>query len=271
MAIITISRGSYSKGREVAEKVAKRLEYRLTNREVLIEASSLFNIHEIKLVRAIHNAPSILDRFSPGRQSFLAYVRCALANQAQEDNLVYHGLAGHLLLRGVPHVLKVRIIADLETRVRTEMERENIPAAEARALLLKDDEERRNWTRSLYGVDPWDPLLYDLVIHVNRLTADDAVEFIVQAAGKDCFQSTPEAQRTIDDLALACQVKAALVRDEFYNLKVTCEFGNVIIYAPMGGRRLRQLNEKTKELRHAVPGINHLETREGVPFPVSAV
>ncbi|MBU2551481.1 MAG: cytidylate kinase-like family protein [Proteobacteria bacterium] len=271
MAIITISRGSYSKGREVAERAAARLGYRLTNRDVLIEASSHFNIPEIRLVRAIHDAPSILDRFSQGRQSFLAYIRYALANQAQQDNLVYHGLAGHLLLRGVPHVLKVRIIADLNTRVETEVERVSISKAEARSLLLKDDEERRNWTRTLYGVDPWDPLLYDLIIHIDKLTVDDAVEFIVQAAGKECFRTTTEAQRKMDDLALACQVKAALVQEEFYNVRVTSEFGNVIVYTAMGGRQRRQLNERFNALRRSIPAINHLEMREDQPFPESAI
>ena len=55
MAIITISRGSYSKGNSVAEKVAQTLGYRCTGREVILEASKEFNIPEVKLVRAIHN------------------------------------------------------------------------------------------------------------------------------------------------------------------------------------------------------------------------
>ena len=62
MAIITISQGSYSKGKEVAEKVAEKLGYECISREVILEASREFNIAEIKLVRAIHDAPSILDR-----------------------------------------------------------------------------------------------------------------------------------------------------------------------------------------------------------------
>jgi hypothetical protein len=44
----------------------------------------------------------------------------------QKDNIVYHGLAGPLLRKGIPHVLKVRIIADLNERLRDEMERERI-------------------------------------------------------------------------------------------------------------------------------------------------
>lgn len=72
MSIITISRGSYSRGKEVAEKVAAALGYECISREVLLEASEQFNIPEIKLVRAIHDAPSILERFTYGKERYVA-------------------------------------------------------------------------------------------------------------------------------------------------------------------------------------------------------
>ncbi|MBU1277095.1 MAG: cytidylate kinase-like family protein [Proteobacteria bacterium] len=270
MAIITISRGSYSKGREVAEKVGSRLGYAVVSRDVLLGASEQFHIPEVKLVRAIHDAPSILDRFSHGRYCYLAYIQSALAERAVNDNLVYHGLAGHLLLKGVPHVLKVRIIADLEARVAAEMKREGLSQGQARELLLRDDAERRKWTQNLYGVDPWDASLYDLVIHINQLTVDDAVDFIVQAASRECFQSTPESQQKMEDLALACRVKAALVKDDCVDVAVTSQFGNVMVYTKQGDRRSHRLEDRVKPLVKRIPGINHLEVRTGQPFPPEA-
>ena len=50
MPIITISRGSYSRGKAVAEKLAAKLGYELVSRDVLLEASDEFNIPEIKLI-----------------------------------------------------------------------------------------------------------------------------------------------------------------------------------------------------------------------------
>jgi hypothetical protein len=47
MAIITISRGSYYRGREVAEKLAAKLGYDCISREILLAASKEFNIPEI--------------------------------------------------------------------------------------------------------------------------------------------------------------------------------------------------------------------------------
>ena len=63
MSIVIISRGSYSRGKEVAEKVAQELGYECISRDVLIEASEDFHVPEIKLLRAIRDAPSLLDRF----------------------------------------------------------------------------------------------------------------------------------------------------------------------------------------------------------------
>ena len=66
MSVITISRGSYSHGTEVAEKVAQTLGYRCISRDVLLEVSDEFNVSEIKLTRAIRDSPSILDRYTFG-------------------------------------------------------------------------------------------------------------------------------------------------------------------------------------------------------------
>ena len=65
MAIITISRGSYSKGKEIAEKVAQLLGYKCVARDVLLETSEEFNVPEIKLIRAIHDAPSFINSSKP--------------------------------------------------------------------------------------------------------------------------------------------------------------------------------------------------------------
>jgi cytidylate kinase len=209
MSIITISRGSYSRGKEVAEKLAQDLGYQCLSRDILLEASEHYNISEIKLIRAIHDAPSILERFTYSKEAYVAYIRAALLRQAQKDNLVYHGLAGHFLLQALPHVLKVRIIADLEDRVKEEMKRENISAEEARRILLKDDEERRKWSKNLYGIDTWDPSLYDLVIDTKCISVNGAVELIKCTLQGPCFQSTPETQKLVDEMARAAQEEAA--------------------------------------------------------------
>ena len=43
MGVIKISRGSYSKGKEIAEKLAQYLGYECISREILLETSDHFN------------------------------------------------------------------------------------------------------------------------------------------------------------------------------------------------------------------------------------
>ena len=269
MAIITISRGSYSMGVIVAEEVGRRLGYSVISRDLLLDASDRFHIPEIKLIRAIHDAPGILERVSHSKQAYLAYIRSALTERAAGDNIVYHGLAGHVLLKGIEEVLKVRITADMDYRVAREMKREGITEQEARSILEKDDQQRRKWTKSLWGADPWDSSLYDLVIRIDRFKVEDAVDFICKAAESEAFRTTEKSLQKLKDLALACRVKAELV-DELHHLGVTCQYGNVIVYTRDKSRGTR-LHKQLEELRGRIDGIFNLEIHSATDIPPEAV
>ncbi len=211
MAIITISRGSYHRGREVAEKLAAKLGYACISREILLTASKEFNIPEIKLVRAIEDAPKILARFTSDKKKYVAYIRAALLKHVQKDKVVYHGLFGNFFLQEIPHVLKVRIVGDLDTRVADEVEREGIAEAKAREIIMRDDEERRKWALSLYGADTWDATYYDMVLHLKSITVDDAVSLIMHTLQFGGFQTTPEGQQAIDNLVEATRLEFSQV------------------------------------------------------------
>ncbi len=228
MPVITISRGSYSRGKKVAEKVAQKLGYECISRDILLQTSEEFNIPEIRLVRALHDAPSVLERFTHGKERYVAYIRKALLKHVQKDNVVYHGLAGHYFLMDIPHVFKIRIIADLDARVKEEVKRENISADKALYTLKKDDEERRKWGIQLYGIDTWDPQLYDMVLHIKTITVDKAVDVICQIVKSGTFEASSESLKIFDNLLLAADVKAAVVDIEPM-LKVTAEDGVVQI------------------------------------------
>jgi hypothetical protein len=91
MAVITISRKSCSRGKEIAEKVAAQLGYQRISRDLLLEVSVDYNIPEIKLVHAIHDAPGILKRLNRKDEKYIAYIKSTLLNHLKEDNVVYQG------------------------------------------------------------------------------------------------------------------------------------------------------------------------------------
>jgi cytidylate kinase len=267
MSIITISRGSYSHGKEVAEKVAQRTGYHLVAREVLLEASENFNIPEAKLLMTMENAPSLLDRFTNWREKYIAYIQASILMNFQRDNVVYHGMAGHFFVKGVPHVLKVRIIADIEDRVKLVMERDGLSRKEAQRTVKRLDEERSRWSRQLYGIDTGDPSLYDLVLHIKKLSVDDAVDIICHTVGLKRFQTTSKSQSLMDDLVLAAQVKTTIV-DLKPDVEVSAKSGTVYIRFEARSRREVEMVEEMESIVKKIPGLKDLkiEMRPSINF-----
>lgn len=257
MAIITISRGAHSKGKEIAQKVAEKLGYECVSRDILLEASEHFHIPEVKLVRALHNAPSIWDRFTLGKERFIAFIEEAFLEHVRKDNIVYHGLAGHFFLKGVSHNLKVRIIADKKDRIRLEMERENISEDEAWHTIEKDDYERHRWSMSLYGTDTTEPSLYDLIIHLHKITVDEAVDIICQTAQLPKFRTTTESQNVLDDLVLAAKVRVAII-NKWPNVKVKAMNGEIFVNAEATPEQSNWAQKKIVELVKTVPGVKEV-------------
>jgi cytidylate kinase len=226
VAIITISRGSYSRGKEVAEALADKLGYACVSRDILLETCAEFSIPEIRLVKALHDAPSILDRFSHGRERYISYFRAAFFNHMVKDNIVYHGLAGQFFLKNTAHALKVRIIANMEDRIKEEMKREKCTADEARYLLKKDDDERRKWSLQLYGEDTWNANLYDLVLHIDTMTVADVVDVLEAVMAKGRFDTTPESLAVLKEQALLANIHAKIVN---FAPHATVEINNGVV------------------------------------------
>lgn len=266
MPVVTISRGSYSRGKEVAEALARIMGYECISRDIILEASEQFNIPELKLIRAIHDAPSVLDRFTYGKERFIAFFRAALLKHLQKDNVVYHGLAGHFFVQNIPHVVKVRIIADIEDRIREEMKRTNISAHEARHILVKDDAERRKWGLQLYGKDTWNPILYDIVLHTARIDINDAVSIIQDALRRPCFQTTPKGRRMLDDLSLAAQVESVLIA-EYPKVTADAKYGEVIVNIRASLIDEKMISENVNRMTAKVDGLKSI-TVNIVPFVV---
>jgi cytidylate kinase len=266
MAIITISRGSFSKGKAVAEKVSQTLGYTCISREVLFEASEHFNVNETKLEHALHDAPSILERFTYGKERYLAYFAAAILEKVHHDNVIYHGLAGQFFLHGVSHVLKVRILADMNDRVALMMAREQLSMNQAINKLHRDDHERRQWSKQLFGVDTWDASLYDMVLHVHKLSVDDASNLISQAAQLEQFKATPLSQKLLDNLVTAARVRARLVH-EYPMVQVHADDGIVTVDVKFNETVEPELTDEIKARVQEMPGVKDVRMH---PISISA-
>lgn len=208
MSIVTISRGSYSRGREVAEALAEELNYQCISREIIVEASEQFKIPEVKLVHALHDAPTFFDLFKKEREINLAYFKSSFYEHMLQRNIVYHGLAGHFFLQDVSHALKIRINAGMPERIDEEIRRDNCSLEEAKVRIIKDDRARKNWSKHVFGVDTTDSRLYDMVLCVDSLKTSDIVDILADTVKKEQFQRTEQSNEMLQKLSLQAKVKA---------------------------------------------------------------
>ena len=237
MSVIAISRGSLSATKKLADGIKSQLGYRIISREEVIDAAGVYGIGETGL-----GEKDIMESHPPGywhersneRMHYLTCFKTALLDFAVQGSIIYHGNLAHILLNEVPFVLRVRVNAPLVNRVKPLMEERGI-SKEAAIEKIKDmDYKRRLWTQFLYDAEIIDPIFFDLVLNLERITINDAIEMVVTEVAKEAFQPTRESLKALKDLHLVSIAKTYLMRStktKTLDLKVEADSstGNVIV------------------------------------------
>jgi cytidylate kinase len=225
------------------------------SREILAAAAARYGVAEEKLAQALERAPGLWERLGHERRLYIVYIQAALCEFLLEGNVVYHGHAGHLLVRGIAHVLRVRLIAPMEYRVGAAMESLRCGREEAEAHVRRVDEERARWTRFLYDIDWNSPLLYDLVINLEGMGVETAGAVVRATAAQPEFQPTEASRKAMRDLALGCRVRAALARCEATS-RLEIEVGADDGVVSLGGAlRDEEQARQVQELVEQVAGV----------------
>jgi cytidylate kinase len=236
MQTICISRGTLIGGKILAKRLAENLGYPCLSREDLIEAAIKEGIHVGKIETAMVKGRGFSERLALEREHYLAFTRSYLCDHALKGQLVYHGRTGHLLLPGVNNVLRVRVVADYEYRLKAAMQRLGLEREKARRYVDEVDEDRRQWTHTMYGVSCDDVIQYDVVVSLQQFSVENASTGITAIAQLPDFQLTPASIRTLADLRLGAKARVLLANDERTyraSFKVTATDGVVTVtYLP---------------------------------------
>jgi cytidylate kinase len=259
MAVITISRGSFSGGKMLGECLADKLGYRCIDRDVIVARAAAYGVPQEDLLDAMSKPPSFWDRFRQRKYLYLTLIQAALTEEVQAGRAVYHGNAGHLLLRGVSHVVRTRVIAPLAYRVAMVRDRLSMGEADAVGYIQRMDQDRMKWTHYLYGVDWGDPSLYDLVVNFESLDIPNACRIVAEAAALPCFAETADSLASARDLALASRVRATLAMAPAtanVELDVSASQGSVMV---RGLTQARGLESEVEAVARTVAGV--LEVR----------
>jgi cytidylate kinase len=237
--------------------------FRCVTREDLVPLVNRYGELATRVTASIGEATRNYQKFSELRRPFKILMRLALLEYARKENLAYFGYSGHLLVEGIAHFVRVRLIAPLELRIKTTMERMGCTEDGARDYIKRSDEERSHWARFMYGKNISDPRLYDLCINLDRMSFSTACSIMADAVREKEFQPTEESLAVMENMYKAALVEAALVTDpatHAYEISAAADNDTVWLKGPY-------LDDAEKSsvlgIAASVPGIKHLDYEPG--------
>src|SRR5687768_4983623 len=215
MPMIAMTREMGSLGKDVAAGVAERTSRRVVYHEIIEPIANKMRLRKSHVERFLEGKSGIWERLTTDRTSLSIFTADETFRFLRDDSTaVIRGWGAAHLLRNVPHVIRVRVCAPLETRVKRMMQRlatDNRETVESEIQL--SEEAHTAITKRHFGVNWRDPENYDLVLCTERLSVDECVEEIEGMMKRPSFQETPESRRLVHNLSHEWSVRSALRRD----------------------------------------------------------
>lgn len=260
MPIIIFSSDVYQNGEQIAKMTAESLGYRYVDREILKSVAEKYHIAEVKLIQALDELPSFFSMSSKKWKQYLAYIQEAVMGELLDDNVVTHGMAAHLYVRGVSHVLKVRILMDHDERAKQMADQEKIAFEKAKKLIRHQGKHRKRWSLDAFQLDEADPSLYDIMVNISQIDSEEAVGMISAATGYRKFKPMTYSFKCMQDRELASRVRAALLGC-FSDVKVQARDGTVVVELKALKREKQKKAKAIKELTNNISGVHHVQIR----------
>lgn len=193
--VITIAREFGSGGREIAEKVAKKLDFKFYDKEQIVKAAKengidtdLFEQVDEKRMdkfwftvsKMAYDIPSDDNSFDSkvSNDKMFMIQSDAIRALAKKGNAVFVGRCASYILRN--KAKKIFIIAEMEDRIKRIEKRYKLSKDDAKHLIITADKKREKYY-DYYTNSKWNDVKnYDLVINVSETGIDGAVEKIVK-------------------------------------------------------------------------------------------
>ncbi|MBR6120882.1 MAG: cytidylate kinase-like family protein [Prevotella sp.] len=196
--VITINREVGSGGRTVGRKLAEKLQVKYYDKAVIEGLTAKFGltperIEEIKAQKKswwkdINNYYQTL--VNSANQPMEAEVKLdnatmykaekhILQELAAQMSCVVAGRTGFMVFRQWPNHLSIFIQASMEHRIKRIMSRRNVSDEKARSIIASIDSSRETYIQKYEDTSRYDTRNYQLVISMDELSEDDAVEVIM--------------------------------------------------------------------------------------------
>lgn len=208
--VITISREVGSGGRTIGRKLAEKLGVRFSDKELVDELQKKLNltvdgIEELKgkkkrwlddfiqMVAPVPMSGMLVDgdsdyiseyNLSLSVNDVFEAEREILNGIADEGSCVIAGRSGFFVLKGRPNKVDILITASREKRIARIMEKQNLTRQKAEEVIDSVDKARDNYVMRYTGQSRYDARNYHIVLNMDYITEDKAVDMILSYLGK---------------------------------------------------------------------------------------
>jgi cytidylate kinase len=232
MPLIAMTREMGSLGKDVASGIAERTNRRVVYHEIIEPIANKMRLRKSHVERFLDGKAGLWERLTTDKTSLSIFTADETFRFLRDGStVVIRGWGAVHLLKNIPHVIRIRVCAPLETRVERMMQRLSTDNRETIENEIQLSEEAHTAiTKRHFGVNWRDPENYDLVLSTERLSVDECVEEAECMMKKRCFQETPESIRLVENLSLEWSVRAALRRDpgtKDINVNIACDGSGV--------------------------------------------
>ncbi len=204
MAVITITRQYGAGGSRVAQLAARALGWTVIDNGFVDAVAAKAGISAEVVAAREERAPSLVQRLiralaatSPemvvavpppreeaDEQTLVRTTERVIDEAAQVGHVVLVGRGAQAYLSGTRggDALHAFLVAPLDTRVQTVMERLTVDAAEAGRVIAETDAARDRYVQRHYGRARQEPATYHMTLNTGLLGLDGAADLLVAAA-----------------------------------------------------------------------------------------
>ncbi len=207
--VITLSREVGSGGRTIGRKLAERLGVRFSDKELVDALQAKLNltaerIEEMKgkkkrwlddfiqLVAPVPMSGMIVDgdsdyiteyNLSKDVNDVFEAEKEILNGIADQGSCVIAGRSGFFVLKNRPNKVDILITASRENRIARIMRKQNLSREQAEDVINSVDKARDNYVKRYTGQSRYDARNYNIVLNMDYLTEDKAVDLIMSYLG----------------------------------------------------------------------------------------
>lgn len=189
--IISIGREYGSGGHEIAEKLSKKLDLPLYDRNMLEEIAQDKNVDHSELQKYDESPKKKLFSrtvrgMSASNEHNVANMQFEYLKQkaSQGNSFVVVGRCAETVLKGNDGLISIFILGDMENKINRIAKLRNMSIDEAKSTINRHDRTRKAYHNSYSDMKWGDSRNYDITINSSKIDLDEIVEMLLSYINK---------------------------------------------------------------------------------------